>query len=947
VNPPASQASLGRSGDPADGVARLPALRFLELTTDIAAAMDFEGRLVSVNPALARLLGASPDAVTGRSGREAIHPEDRLRLRRAWRELTEGQTDALDLELRVGSAQAGWRWHLASITADRRASLVYGIAQDISARREAEERMRDAEERFRSAFEQAAIGMTITSLDGRFLRVNPQFALMVGREPEELVGMPVRDITHPDHREADVAAMRALAAGETQRYRTEKRYLRRDGSEVWVGLNVAVVRDADGAARYFLSQMADTGERRAAQRALAESERRFRTLAAASPAGIFSTDADGRLHYANERLTEIFALTEPELRDHRWMARVHPDDRAMLERHAEAARQRRSRVAVEVRLRRDLDEVRWARVNTAPLAGPDGGVSAWIGTVEDITSEVQARHALAAREAEYRLLAEHSGDFLSRHAPDGTYLYASPVCETLFGLRAAEMVGHPAQELAIVHDPDLPLLVKAIEDLRSGQETATLEYRVVHRDGRRRWVESTFRLVPGGSRQEAEIVAVTRDVHERKLMEIELSRQALHDDLTGLPNRVLFLDRLGQALKRAARRGTTVAVLFLDLDRFKNVNDSLGHDAGDRLLVDVAERLRRVLRPADTLARFGGDEMTLLCEDLAGEDDARTIATRIGDLFREPFALDEGEAYLQASIGIAIATGEEQPEDLIRDADAAMYRAKERGRARVEVFDEELRQVAAERLATESALRRALEREELRVHFQPVISLADGALSGMEALVRWEHPERGLLMPGAFIDLAEETGLIVPLGEWVLHRACATLATWRERHGTDVQVAVNLSARHLQQPDLDVTVANVLKHTGIPGDRLVLEITESAVMETGAGVLATLAALKDLGVRLAIDDFGTGYSSLSHLHRFPIDVLKIDRAFISGLGSGLDAPIANAIVSLAQALGLSTVAEGIEREEQRDAARSLGCDMAQGFLYARPLPPDEAEKLIA
>ncbi|HEU4979503.1 MAG TPA: EAL domain-containing protein [Solirubrobacteraceae bacterium] len=950
MNPPvsASQALPGKAAANGDAVTRLPALRFLELTTDIAAAMDLEGRLVAVNPALARLLETAPDNAAGRSVRDAVHAEDWLRLRGAWQELADGRTDALDLEVRIGSPGAGWSWHLASITADRHAGLVYAIAQDISARREAEERMRDAEERFRSAFEQAAIGMTITSLDGRFMRVNPQFALMVGREAEDLVDMPVRDITHPDDRKSSTVAMRALAAGEIQRHRTEKRYLRPDGSEVWVGLNVAVVRDADGAACYFLSQMADIGERRAAQQALAESERRFRTLATASPAGIFAATAEGAIRYANERLSEIFGVAGHELHEHRWMRRVHEEDRALIARHTDAARLRKSRVGLDVRIvREEDDELRWARINMAPLADPDGEVGSWIGTVEDITNEVGARQELAAREAEYRLLAEHSGDFLSRHEADGTYLYASPVCEALFGLRAEEMIGHSTYELGIVHDPDLPMLVRAGETLEVGSEPTTVEYRIVHRDGTRRWVETTFRLVPGTGPRETEIVAVTRDVHERKLAELELSRQALHDSLTGLPNRALFLDRLGQALKRAQRRGSTVAVLFLDLDRFKNVNDSLGHDAGDRLLIDVAERLRRALRPADTLARFGGDELTLLCEDLSGEADARTIATRLGDLFHDPFPLDEGEAYLQASIGIAISTGGEQAEDLIRDADAAMYRAKERGRARVEVFDEELRQVAAERLATESALRRALERDELRLHYQPVVSLEDGSLHGLEALVRWEHPERGLLMPGAFIELAEETGLIVPLGEWVLREACATLASWRERLGTDVQVAVNLSARHLQQPDLDLTVAEVLKHTGLPGDKLVLEITESAVMESGPGVLATLAALKDLGVRLAIDDFGTGYSSLSHLHRFPIDVLKIDRAFVSGLGSGLDAPIAGAIVSLAQALGLSTVAEGIEREEQRDAVRALGCDMAQGFLYARPLPPGDAEKLLA
>jgi diguanylate cyclase (GGDEF)-like protein/PAS domain S-box-containing protein len=945
---PATQ-SVTDDPEPPQQLARLPALRFLELTSDLAAAMDFEGRLVSVNPALARVLGTRPGAVDGLRARDIVHPDDQLRLLRGWRGLVEGSMDALDVEVRAGSDAVGWRWHLASITVDRNARLVYGIAQDITERREAEERLREAEERFRGAFEHAGIGMTITSLDGRFLRVNSEFARMVGRKTEDLVGVAVADLTHPDDREATLGAMRALAAGEIRRYRTEKRYLRPDGSAVWVGLNLVAVHDAEGGVSSFLAQMTDIHERRAAQEALADSERRFRTLAAASPAGIFAADADGRMRYVNERLTEIFAMPAEDLAGHGWLLRLDHPDRKRVITEGRRARKTHERASLDVRLRVHGEAPRWARIHMAPLSDGNGVVHSYIGTVEDVSREVEARSELAAREAEYRLLAEHSGDFLSRHAPDSTYRYASPVCATLMGLLPEALVGRRPDELDCVHAEDLELLSRAHRSLLAGEGTATVEYRVVHRDGTRRWVESAMRLVRGADGEPEEIVAVTRDINERKLAELELARQALHDGLTGLPNRALFLDRLGQALKRAQRRGSAVAVLFLDLDRFKNVNDSLGHDAGDRLLIDVAARLRRSLRPADTLARFGGDELTLLCDDIAGEADARTIAERIAELFREPFRLDDGEAYLQASVGIALSTtGTEQPEDLIRDADAAMYRAKERGRARVEVFDQQLREVAADRLSTESALRRALQRDELRLHFQPLVSLADGSVEGVEALVRWEHPDRGLLMPGAFIELAEETGLIVPLGEWVLRRACATLQGWRERHDVNgLQVAVNVSARHLQQPDLVDTVREALRETGLPGDRLIIEITESAVMERGAAVTATLAELKDLGVRLAIDDFGTGYSSLAHLHRFPLDVLKIDRGFVADLGSGLEAPIAAAIVSLAQALGLRTVAEGIERPEQRDAVRALGCDLAQGFLFAKPLPPDEAEALIA
>jgi Amt family ammonium transporter len=442
------------------------------------------------------------------------------------------------------------------------------------------------------------------------------------------------------------------------------------------------------------------------------------------------------------------------------------------------------------------------------------------------------------------------------------------------------------------------------------------------------------------------MVCVSRDISERKSAELELAHRALHDGLTGLPNRTLFLDRLAQALRRSRRRERGVAVVFMDLDRFKVVNDSLGHKAGDRLLVDVAMRLSSALRPSDTLARFGGDELTLLCEDIGDVEHARAIAQRLLETFGEPFLVQDGEAFLQASVGIALSRdGFEAPEDLIRDADAAMYRAKARGQG-VELFDEAMRQDVRDRLALEAALRRGIGRGELRLHCQPLVSLADAHIEGFEALVRWEHPERGLVPPGSFIPLAEETGLIVPIGAWVLNEACATLRRIIDETGmASLQVSVNVSPRQLQQPDFVAQVRCALEDNGLEPSCLVVEITESAIMEAGAA--AILRALKDIGVRLAMDDFGTGYSSLAHLRRFPLDVIKVDRSFVAALGDGQGSSIAGAIVSLAHALGLRTVAEGIEDDEQRRAVLALGCDVGQGFHFARPMPADDLTRLLA
>jgi diguanylate cyclase (GGDEF)-like protein len=445
------------------------------------------------------------------------------------------------------------------------------------------------------------------------------------------------------------------------------------------------------------------------------------------------------------------------------------------------------------------------------------------------------------------------------------------------------------------------------------------------------------------------IANVLANAVERRTTEERTRHEAVHDPLTALPNRTLFLDRLEHALAQSTRRGSSVAVLFLDLDQFKLVNDSLGHAAGDDLLGAVGLRFEQALRPEDTVARFGGDEFAVLVEDVAGEWDATRVAERLTKSLARPFILRRREHFVSASIGISISAGGESPETLIRDADAALYRAKERGRGGYEIFDAVMRARVVEHMQLENDLRRAFDRSELELHYQPVVSLRTGSVTTLEALIRWRHPERGLIHPAGFLDAAEDSQLILPIGRRSIAEACRAASGWQELHPDEppTRVAINLSARQLTDPELPRTLEAAIESSRIEPVTVELEMTETALLEETEDPEGCLRKLKEIGVRVVLDDFGTGFSSLGYLRRFPLDAIKLDRSFVEHLTEGsTDATIVRAVVEMAAALGLDVVAEGVETEDQLAAVRALGCDHAQGFYFARPLPAREAAGII-
>jgi diguanylate cyclase (GGDEF)-like protein/PAS domain S-box-containing protein len=504
--------------------------------------------------------------------------------------------------------------------------------------------------------------------------------------------------------------------------------------------------------------------------------------------------------------------------------------------------------------------------------------------------------------------------------------------------------------MSLLHPDDREHVMAVHQNSLATLEPFEMEERIVWPDGQVRTLASWGEVVTDAEGNPVRMVGICWDITERRAIEDQLVHDALHDRLSGLPNRTLFLDRLTQAITSLPRRTGALAVLFLDVDRFKVINDGLGHDAGDEVLLELSRRLAELMRPGDTVARFGGDEFVVLCDGIHTPGQAGTIARRLQEAVAAPITIGDSEVVVTVSAGIAVATSEDDSAgDLLRDADAAMYRAKRDGGARALLFDDRMRDEAQARLGTEVELRKALSAGDLRLHYQPVVDLRTGVITGVEALLRWQHPTRGLIAPSDIIPIAEETGLIVPIGEWALEQACEQLLRWQRMHPrrTPLTMAVNLSGVQLSQASLVERTGEILAATGVDARNLVLEITETVLMRDAVQALEVLEGLKALGVSLSVDDFGTGYSSLSYLKRFPVDQLKIDRTFVDGLGGDSeDLAIVQAIVALADSMGLATIAEGLETPSQRQVLQELGCASAQGYLLSRPLPAEQVTELL-
>jgi diguanylate cyclase (GGDEF)-like protein/PAS domain S-box-containing protein len=701
---------------------------------------------------------------------------------------------------------------------------------------------------------------------------------------------------------------------------------------------------------YVSSQVAISIQRKQAEDSLRVSEERFRSLYENATIGIYRTTPDGQILLANPALVSMLGFASFEELHQRNLEKEgyesgHEHDmfRELIEKEGMVR-------GIESAWTKKDGTIIYVRESAKVIRDTEGRLVYYEGVVEDITQRKEAEAALKESEERYAVAVRGANDGIWDWNLRTDKVYYSPRWKSMLGYQESEIGNKPDEWFKRIHPEDLASLKMELEShLKGDSALFQSEHRILHANGQYLWMLSRGLAVRDSDGTAHRIAGSQTDITIRKQAEEQLAHDALHDALTGLPNRTLLMDRLDHMVNRRKRSGQSLfAVMFLDIDRFKLVNDSLGHVYGDKLLIGIAGRLQKCLRPSDTVGRLGGDEFAVLLDDISAPADTTRVAERIQKELNRPYLLDGRSVSITASIGITLSSADyEQAEDLLRDADTAMYRAKTTGKAQHQIFDSGMHAAVTSLLELEADLRRAIQQEELRVYYQPVISLTNGRIMGTEALLRWQHPKRGVLPPSAFITILEETGLIVPVGEWVLRSACKQNKAWQDAGFPHLRVAVNFSARQFQIKDLAELIKRVLDETSMPAETLEIEITESTAIKDADLTLKTLNQLHKLGVNIALDDFGSGYSALGYLNRYPFQSLKADRSFIADIpNDSKDTALTAAIINMAHSLKLRVVAEGVETAEQLDFLRSNNCDEVQGFLFSQPVPSRELSRLL-
>jgi diguanylate cyclase (GGDEF)-like protein/PAS domain S-box-containing protein len=841
-----------------------------------------------------------------------------------------------------GEGQPAWlEVDVQPIDDEEHGQLVVMSFRDITERKAAEEHMRALS----AIVESSSDAILRQSVDGIIESWNTGAEALYGYSAREVIGRH-HSVIVPDDRLVETEHMLLAAKRGTSisNLLTVRRH--RDGRLIHVVVTTSPLLDSTGAVTGVSEIGGDVTELIEARDALAHSEARFRALVQRSSDVAFVLDHNGVITYASPACSR-FGYDPADLIGSASRELIHPDDVARYRDTVFETVETYGSATVEWRLRNADGSYRWVEEVLTDLQD-EPTVAGWVINIRDITDRRQAESERLEAEERYRQGFERSAFGLAVMDLQQTFTSVNPALANMLGQPVERLIG--SGPLEWLHPTETVTAATGIDRLLRGDAPFyKREHRMVRPEGTIVSVLIDMALVRNANDEPSYFFVQVRDITDRKRAEDALAHQALHDDLTHLPNRLLLVDRLTHSVARAERGETQVAVLFLDLDRFKLVNDGLGHVVGDELLMEVAQRLTRSVRASDTVARFGGDEFVIVREDVHDVNEAVEFAERIVAILHEPIQLSGRELYATASVGIALGDGSASAEQLLRDADAAMYRAKDLGRARIELFSHELQQRVAARLDLETALRQAIERDELELLYQPIVRLADGRVVGAEALLRWHRQGRGLVLPAEFIPVAEETGMIVPIGTWALEHALAEVRALTS-HNEEADwplLAVNLSALQLRLPSSLEMVREAIRNSNVEPSMLSLEITESALMGDIDMSARAMRSLRELGVKLAVDDFGTGYSSLAYLKQLPVDCLKIDRSFIDGLpGDQHDRSITEAIITLGNSLGLTIVAEGVETVEQWIALDELGCTVGQGFLWSPPIPASAFAPLI-
>jgi len=697
--------------------------------------------------------------------------------------------------------------------------------------------------------------------------------------------------------------------------------------------------------RWFNLFVAGLKEKHQAEEALRRSEETFRSLVENSDDWFWQLDGDMVFTYTSAKVKQLLGYEVEDMIGRSVLDMLLPESVALRDMLTRAFQSPQRITGVEVPIHHRNGSLRVFEANASPMYDTQGNFTGFSGICHDITRRKQTEEALRESEDRYALAVRGTNDGIWDWDLQSNVVYYSQRWKSMLGYEDDEVGDQLSEWLGRIHPDDVDEVRTALNAHLDGiSPRFEAEYRIFHKSGRYRWMQSVGLAVRNENLRPTRIAGSQTDISARKATEERLRHDAMHDPLTNLPNRMYFLDQVKRSIDRTHRYpGYLAAVLFMDLDRFKIVNDSLGHVSGDLMLVAIAQRLERCLRSEDTIARFGGDEFAILLDNINSVNDAIWIANRVQKEVSRPVMLQGHEVFTTVSIGIALSNLQYQrPEDLLRDADTAMYRAKSSGRARYQVFDQEMHAMSLSLLQLEGELRRAVDRNEFKIYYQPVISLRTGSITSVEALIRWQHPQHGLILPGRFMELAEETGLTSSIGEMVLREACREIRSIRATGYPYLQLAVNISSRHFQEPGFADLVRSILASEGLPGQALTLEITENAAMQDFETTRAVIRELQEIGVQLAIDDFGTSYSSLGNLKRFSVSAIKIDQSFIQDVTTSADnAAITTAIIAIGHILNLQVIAEGVETMDQLKFLLAQGCDHVQGFLFDRGMPFSE------